>query len=239
MMKRIKQNKENAALLVRYANPKSKSKPTDEQVLEILYRHIPYCGTIRPIIKYFTVSRFNRNKIIKSAYFVVELDNGKSYEISAYQDLKGRTPEEKEADKTAEFPSGLFTIFHTEIKAQKKKTEQVTEQKEEDSKMKQYELIPADGRKSFYGKAVVDVEDNGAETLYSYGTAIVKRLVSGELVRLWDGWTATTGRHINAFCGLKKAAFMALPLKMPAKKPGPDMSPAESYRAMMGRRAAR
>lgn len=86
MMKRIKKNKENAALLVRYANPKSKSKPTEEEVLEILYRHIPYCGT-RPAIKSFTVSRFNRNKIIKCAYFVVELDNGKTYEISAYQDL--------------------------------------------------------------------------------------------------------------------------------------------------------
>lgn len=126
MMKRIKKNKENAALLVRYANPKSKSKPTEEEVLEILYRHIPYCGT-RPAIKSFTVSRFNRNKIIKCAYFVVELDNGKTYEISAYQDLKGRTPEQKEEDKTADYPSGLFTIFHTEIKAPEKEPEQVTE----------------------------------------------------------------------------------------------------------------
>lgn len=76
--------------------------------------------------------------------------------------------------------------------------------------MKKYELIPTDGRKGFYGKAVVIVEDNGTETLYSYGTPIVKRLVSGELVKLWDGWTATTGRHIQAFCGLNKAAFMSL-----------------------------
>ena len=30
------------------------------------------------------------------------------------------------------------------------------------------------------------------------------------LVRLWDGWSATTGRHIKAFCGLNKAAYMAL-----------------------------
>lgn len=76
--------------------------------------------------------------------------------------------------------------------------------------MKTYELKPTDGRKSFYGKAVVMVEDNGTETLYSYGTPIVKRLVSGELVKLWDGWTATTGRHIQAFCGLNKAAYMSL-----------------------------
>lgn len=77
--------------------------------------------------------------------------------------------------------------------------------------MKMYDLIPHDGRKSFYGKARVMVEDNGTETLYSYNTAIIKRTAAGELVRLWAGWSATTGRHIAAFCGLNKAAFMALP----------------------------
>ncbi len=76
--------------------------------------------------------------------------------------------------------------------------------------MRKYELTPTDGRKSFYGKAVVIVEDDGTETLYSYGILIIKRLVSGELVKLWDGWTATTGRHVQAFCGLNKAAYMAL-----------------------------
>lgn len=76
--------------------------------------------------------------------------------------------------------------------------------------MSKYELKPTDGRKSFYGKAVVMVEDNGTETLYSYNTPIIKRLVSGELVKIWDGWTATTGRHIKAFCGLNKAAYMSL-----------------------------
>lgn len=76
--------------------------------------------------------------------------------------------------------------------------------------MSKYELRPTDERKSFYGKAVVMVEDNGTETLYSYNTPIIKRLVSGELVKLWDGWTATTGRHIKAFCGLSKAEYMSL-----------------------------
>lgn len=76
--------------------------------------------------------------------------------------------------------------------------------------MKRYELIPTDGRKSFYGKAIVEVEENGTETLYSYNTPIIKRLVSGELVKLWNGWTATTGRHIAAFCGLNKAEYMNL-----------------------------
>lgn len=76
--------------------------------------------------------------------------------------------------------------------------------------MKQYELRPTDGRKSFYGKAVVTIDEDGTETLSSYNTPIIKRTVSGELVKLWDGWTSTTGRHIKAFCGLNKAQYMSL-----------------------------
>lgn len=76
--------------------------------------------------------------------------------------------------------------------------------------MKMYDLRPTDGRKSFYGKAVVMIADDGSETLYSYNTPIIKRTASGELVKLWDGWSSTTGRHINAFCGMNKAAYMAL-----------------------------
>lgn len=72
-----------------------------------------------------------------------------------------------------------------------------------------YELIPNDGRKSFYGKAFVEIH-NGTETLYSYGTPIAERNPQGMIKKLWDGWTATTGRHIMAFCGLNKKAWMAL-----------------------------
>ena len=76
--------------------------------------------------------------------------------------------------------------------------------------MKIYELAPTDGRKSFYGKAKVIIDNNGTETLYSYDTPIISRSTSGELERLWSGWSATTGRHIKAFCGLNKASFLAL-----------------------------
>ena len=76
--------------------------------------------------------------------------------------------------------------------------------------MKQYELRPTDGRKSFYGKAIVTIDEDGTETLSSYNTPIIKRTVSGELVKLWNGWTSTTGRHIKAFCGLNKAQYMSL-----------------------------
>ena len=78
--------------------------------------------------------------------------------------------------------------------------------------MKIYDLKPTDGRKSFYGKAKVVLDNNGTETLYSYNTPIIKRTVAGDLVRMWDGWSATTGRHVAAFCGLNKAEFMQLPL---------------------------
>ena len=79
--------------------------------------------------------------------------------------------------------------------------------------IKMYELMPIfelDGRKSFYGKAKVVVDDDGAETLFSYDTAIITRNADGTFIKHWRGWTATTGRHIKAFCGMNKAEFTAL-----------------------------
>ena len=76
-----------------------------------------------------------------------------------------------------------------------------------------YELRPVDGRKSFYGKALVHVEAE-TETLYSYNTPIIRRdRKTGKLTRLWWGWSATTGRHVAAFCGLNKAQYSALPVE--------------------------
>lgn len=87
---------------------------------------------------------------------------------------------------------------------------------------KQYEITPNDGRKSFYGKAKVFVVD-GVEYLQSYNTIVCAlRLTSddcgGVFVRCWDGYSATTMRHINAFMernGLAsrggKSWWMALP----------------------------
>lgn len=72
------------------------------------------------------------------------------------------------------------------------------------------EIRPVDGRKSFYGKAWVGLDRDGTKTLYSYGTPIIRQAPDGRLTRLWPGWSATTGRHIKAFCGLNKAQFTAL-----------------------------
>lgn len=80
--------------------------------------------------------------------------------------------------------------------------------------MKKYYLTPVDNRKSFYGKAYVIVSDNGAETLYSYDTEIARKEKSGTITRIWPGWSATTGRHIKAFCGMNKKEFCALPVSI-------------------------
>lgn len=59
--------------------------------------------------------------------------------------------------------------------------------------MKIYELQPVNGRKSFYGKALVKVEDNGTETLYSYNTPIISRSITDELKRLWGRVESNNG----------------------------------------------
>lgn len=40
--------------------------------------------------------------------------------------------------------------------------------------MKRYELAPNGTQKSFYGKAVVEIDNAGNETLYSYNTPYYK-----------------------------------------------------------------
>ena len=78
--------------------------------------------------------------------------------------------------------------------------------------MKIRELCPIDNRKSFYGKAKV-IEKNGRELLRSYDTVVIYRDRKGKLHRTWGGWSATTGRHIHAFCGLGKAEWDKLPVE--------------------------
>lgn len=61
------------------------------------------------------------------------------------------------------------------------------------------ELIPTDGRKSFYGKA--RIYKNGNEViLISYDTEVCKyNIKTHKFIRLWNGYSATTMRHISAF----------------------------------------
>ena len=59
----------------------------------------------------------------------------------------------------------------------------------------------ADNRKSYYGKATVFFAGNRA-ILKSYETDVAEIDESGNFRRLWDGYSATTMRHINSFCAL-------------------------------------
>lgn len=47
--------------------------------------------------------------------------------------------------------------------------------------MKMYYLMPTaeQNQKSFYGKAVVAINDDGTETLFSYSTKIISKLPNG------------------------------------------------------------
>ena len=78
--------------------------------------------------------------------------------------------------------------------------------------MKVYELIPKNGRKSFYGKAQVMLDEaTGDETLISYGTPIVRMSQTGMLTRLYDGdLSPTTGTHLKSFCGMTAKDFRKL-----------------------------
>ena len=73
-----------------------------------------------------------------------------------------------------------------------------------------FDLIP-NNRKSFYGKAQVDIEDGGAMVLYSYGTSIVRKYPDGTIKRIYrKELTNTTARHLIAFCGLHTSDFRNL-----------------------------
>lgn len=60
------------------------------------------------------------------------------------------------------------------------------------------QLQPVDGRKSFYGKAYVEEYSDRTKVLYSYNTPVAA-YKNGILYRLWEGYSATTMRHVKAF----------------------------------------
>lgn len=62
------------------------------------------------------------------------------------------------------------------------------------------ELKPInDSHKSFYGKAIVAINDN-IITLYSYNIKICSIVNKCQFIRYWNGYSATTNRHIAEFC---------------------------------------
>lgn len=65
-----------------------------------------------------------------------------------------------------------------------------------------FDLIPCDSHVSFYGKARVIENRHGGAELVSYFTTVCGIDRNGNFFRLWDGWSATTARHINSFRAL-------------------------------------
>jgi hypothetical protein len=85
------------------------------------------------------------------------------------------------------------------------------------------QLIPADGKKSFYGKCYVKGCD-GYYALFSYGTPICEvNTFVNELTRFWGGYSRTTMRHVNAFMAFLgygysgKAWWDSLPVNSPVR----------------------
>lgn len=66
--------------------------------------------------------------------------------------------------------------------------------------MKMFELIPNNGRKSFYGKAKVIDNENGIVSLLSYNTIVCSiDTKTRQFIRHWSGQSCTTSAHINSF----------------------------------------
>ena len=66
--------------------------------------------------------------------------------------------------------------------------------------MKVFELIPNNGRKSFYGKAKVIDNENGTVSLVSYETIVCSiDTTTKEFFKHWNNYSLTTMAHINAF----------------------------------------
>lgn len=83
-----------------------------------------------------------------------------------------------------------------------------------------FDLKPVNGQKSFYGKAQV-IRVKGCTYLRSYDTLVCAVDESGKFIRLWWRYSATTMRHIDAFCKLYglpsggKSWWESLPVNKP------------------------
>lgn len=106
--------------------------------------------------------------------------------------------------------------------------------------MKQFDLpVMSDVHKSFYNKAKVAELDNGDIELTSYNT-IICRIRNGKFEKLWDGYSATTMRHINAFLefyGIEGGGKTWWDkLEYVGKKNNENLTPTESLQIMYARR---
>ena len=63
------------------------------------------------------------------------------------------------------------------------------------------ELVPTRGQKSFNHRAHILQDASGTLQLLSYDTIVASfDPQTKELKKLWNGYSATTQKHINSFC---------------------------------------
>lgn len=85
------------------------------------------------------------------------------------------------------------------------------------------ELSPVDSRKSFYGKAHA-IRNGNRIQLKSYNTIVLEWDEERKtLTRLWNGYSATTMRHVNSFMH-----FLGFP-SCGGKKWWDDLTPRTAY----------
>lgn len=68
--------------------------------------------------------------------------------------------------------------------------------------MKEFTLKPVHGQKSFYGKATVFEIESGYKILKSYDTFVCMLDPKDKFIRLWNGYSVTTAKHVNSFLNL-------------------------------------
>lgn len=61
------------------------------------------------------------------------------------------------------------------------------------------EMRPLNRQKSYYGKAKI-IFNGGKTVLQSYNTMVCEIDGNGKFKKLWDGYSATTQKHIINFC---------------------------------------
>ena len=80
-------------------------------------------------------------------------------------------------------------------------------------------------QRSFYGKARIATYKNGRTFntyLISYNTAVCMLDSAGRFIRLWNGYSATTAKHIERFMnryglhGVNKAEWLNMPIGKPS-----------------------
>jgi hypothetical protein len=91
---------------------------------------------------------------------------------------------------------------------------------------KDFQDLPpvASGKKSNYGKAFMAHNVSFGRILYSYNTPICATTGNGLFVKIWNGYSYTTARHINDFIAFERLTCSGL-----NKKQWENMKPWHLY----------